>query len=135
MDGMIAKAKATFPDHTLLYLRMPRRLGQPAQASFDFVSLNYGIVAFDAYTGKPLASDGASPTPGENTMNAVSQLHYGWFGNNWSKALYGLSGFMPLGLFITGLWMWLKKKRSQQVRRHGKKRSATEVRVCILHVK
>jgi uncharacterized iron-regulated membrane protein len=113
IDELVKRAKAALPRNTLLFVSEPRRPGQPFQTSFDPISFNNGLVLFDPYTGEILDANGLTFTPGAMTMKVVGDLHYGWFGGNWSKFFYSLTGFMPLGLFITGVWMWINKKRGQ----------------------
>ncbi len=110
-DVLVEKARAALPNSTLVFVSFPRRPGQPFQTAFDPIGFNNGLVLFDAYTGERLDATGRTFTPGALTMKAVGDLHYGWFGGVWSKFFYSLSGFIPLGLFITGTWMWINKKR------------------------
>lgn len=118
IDELVEKAREALPNNPLLQVRMPRRAGQPFLANYEFVRITDGGVPFDLYTGKRLdmkaeAAFGRPPTPGASFMGAVFHLHYGWFAAEWSKVLYCLSGFLPLGLFITGVWMWFNKKTKQ----------------------
>jgi uncharacterized iron-regulated membrane protein len=117
IDQMVVKAQEALPNNTLTSIRLPRRPSQPFQATYDRFELGSAGVSFDSTTGQRLNSDGSPANPGDTTMNTMFQLHYGWFGGNWSKILYCISGFFPLGLFITGLWMWLKKKKFQRDRK------------------
>ena len=41
------------------------------------------------------------------------QLHFGEFGGKASKAVYAVAGVLPLGLFLTGALLWLRKKISR----------------------
>lgn len=116
IDVLVEKARTALPNNPLVQVRMPRRPDQPFLANYEFIRITDGGVPFDLYTGKRLdtkieAAFGRPPTPGATFMGAVFHLHYGWFAGNWSKILYCISGFLPLGLFITGIWMWINKKR------------------------
>lgn len=122
-DVLVEKARAALPNSTLVFVSFPRRPGQPFQTAFDPIGFNNGLVLFDPYTGERLDATGRTFTPGALTMKAVGDLHYGWFGGVWSKFFYSLSGFLPLGLFITGTWMWINKKRGE--RRLRAKRAQT----------
>lgn len=118
IDVMVEKARAALPNNSLVSIAAPRRPGQPFQASYEFVRITSGGVPFDPYTGERLnsgatAAFGRPPSPGTATMGAIFHLHYGWFAGNWSKVLYCISGFLPLGLFVTGIWLWLGKKQRQ----------------------
>lgn len=115
---MVEKARAALPNNRLVSIRAPRRPGEPFRAAYELVRITSGDVPFDPYTGERQSSDGEaafgrSASPGTTTMGAVFHLHYGWFGGNWTKTLYCLTGFVPLGLFITGVWMWIHRKKGQ----------------------
>jgi uncharacterized iron-regulated membrane protein len=127
IDVIVEKARAALPGNRLISIASPRRPGQPFQANYEMVRITSGGVPFDPHTGERLNADGTVAfgrpySPGTKFMGAVFHLHYGWFGGNWSKVLYCLSGFMPLGLFITGVWMWGRKKKFELDR--NKKRKA-----------
>jgi uncharacterized iron-regulated membrane protein len=114
LDTLVEKARAAVPNGTLVFVSQPRRPGQPFQTAFDPIMFNNGLVLFNPYTGERLQANGSTFTPGQMTMKVVGDLHYGWFGGVWSKFFYALSGLMPLGLSITGTWMWINKKRAQK---------------------
>lgn len=118
IDVIVEKAKAALPWNRLVSIAAPRRPGEPFMATYDYIRITSGGVPFDSRTGQQLNSNGTAafgraPSPGTKVMGAVFHLHYGWFGGFWLKVLYCISGFLPLGLFITGVWMWLKKKKGQ----------------------
>jgi len=62
---------------------------------------------------------------GTKTMILVEDLHRGTFGGLWSKLFYCLTGLMPLGLLITGVWMWWRKKWSK-ISKARRKKAAKE---------
>lgn len=118
IDVIVEKARAALPGNRLVSIAAPRRSGEPFMATYDYIRITSGGVPFDSQTGERIytadtAAFGRAPSPGTKTMGAVFHLHYGWFGGFWLKVLYCISGFLPLGLFITGIWMWLKKKKGQ----------------------
>lgn len=118
IDTMVEKARAALPNNTLVAIRAPRRPGQPFRASYDLVRITSGDVPFDPYTGERIRSSNEAAfnrpaSPGTKVMGAVFHLHYGWYGGYWTKVVYCLTGFMPLILFITGVWMWIHRKQGQ----------------------
>jgi uncharacterized iron-regulated membrane protein len=122
IDVIVEKARAALPHNPLVSIRAPRRPGQPYLAGYQFVRITSGDVPFDPYTGERLATSteaafGRPLSPGTTVMGAIFHLHYGWYAGYLSKVLYCLTGFMPLSLFITGVWMWLQKKRGQSKNR------------------
>jgi len=129
IDVMVEKARAALPHNRVTTISSPRSPGQPFKASYEFVRITNDGVSFDPYTGErlhsvPSAAFGRAPSTGTKAMGAIFHLHYGWFGGVWLKVLYCISGFLPLGLFITGIWMWLKKKQGQANNRAKAKRRA-----------
>jgi uncharacterized iron-regulated membrane protein len=103
IDVLVEKAREAMPGYTLVSVKEPRRAGQPFQASYDYYSLTTASVPFDPYTGERLMTGGETafgraPSPGATFMGAIFNLHYGWFGGNWSKVLYCLSHWACLSL-------------------------------------
>ncbi len=113
VDELVAKAKAAVPNKTLVTIKLPLKPNQPFQASFDPIGFNSGVEFFNPYSGDKIEATEPTHSPGSNLMKTVGNLHYGWFGGVWSQFFYGLSGLLPLGLYITGVWMWINKKRGQ----------------------
>jgi len=97
-------------------VRRPTEPDQAFQVSYvrPFGIARTGAVFVDPYRGTII--EGAEPEGGRRQhafMLWSHQLHHGEFGGAFSKALYSLAGLMPLGLFITGLTLWSRKKLSR----------------------
>ncbi|RYG87966.1 hypothetical protein EON77_01335 [bacterium] len=113
LDTLAARAQAAVPNAVLTHVAMPRRAGDPFGGSFLPIGFDNGLVQFDARTGAILPVQ-RSFSPGTNATRLIGDLHYGWFGGYWSKWLYTFAGLMPVALFVTGLWMWFLRKRSER---------------------
>ena len=114
VDELVARAKAAVPGGTLVFISLPSRPQQPFQTAFDPIGFNNGLVLFDPYTGQRLSANGSTFSTGEMTMKVAGDLHYGWFGGVWSKLFYSLSGLLPLGLYLTGIWMWWRRLQAKK---------------------
>jgi uncharacterized iron-regulated membrane protein len=116
-DLLLARAKEVVPDVPSFSVRRPVKPTDPFQVTFASQrGLLRGVtLVLDPYNGQVLKlerSDTASP--GHNTVHLMEDLHFGFFGGVATKLLYTFAGLMPMGLFITGLWMWWKRKQAEK---------------------
>lgn len=87
-----------------------------------------GMAEMDPYSGKILKMGSADHAPkGEKVMGVIEDLHVGDFGGVWVQILYTLAGLMPLGLFITGMLMWWKRKQAEWKARRRNPQSKTHL--------
>ena len=110
-DRLLEIARGQVSGYEITRVQLPQRPEQAFRASY---SLPTGFAAnrtlfLDPYTGKVLES--AAPQADYNAV--VRGLHFGNFAGVPMKLIYTVTGLMPLGLFITGLWMWARKKAAQ----------------------
>jgi uncharacterized iron-regulated membrane protein len=114
-------ARAATPGDEYTYLLFPMKPDAPFHGYFQRQDgkglLPEGEIYLDPYTGETLRldRDSASPLP-HRLMGMNEALHYGEWGGVFSKVLYTVAGFLPLGLFVTGVLKWAARLR-------GKKRS------------
>jgi uncharacterized iron-regulated membrane protein len=121
VDLLVEKVGLALPEARINFISLPQKPNQPFVAQFFRSSnglLSEGQIALDPYSGNvfKIVRESEKST-GQKTMTVVEDLHRGVYAGIWSKILYLLTGLMPLGLFITGLWMWFNKKRSEWKRR------------------
>ena len=90
-----------------------------------------GFVTVDlnASTGQIVrVKDDAKAGGGERVMNWLSPLHFGTWAGFSSQLLWALIGLSPLSLFVTGVWMWgrkkLRKKRAGTTKEQQERRKA-----------
>ena len=90
------------------------RVSLPVETDDLFVA-NYAVAAgfntartlnLDPYNGTVLPLK--APEIGAN--NVIRSLHLGDFGGVSIKIIYTMTGLMPPGLFVTGFWLWARKK-------------------------
>lgn len=116
-DALIARAHAALPRTNLLYLVRPIKPSDPYKIDFEqqgYGFLRSGTLWLNPYTGSIIKIDRTSNAPAaKKNMALVESLHEGLYGGIWIKILYTLAGFMPLGLFISGLLMWWKRTRQK----------------------
>ena len=115
-DTLVATANAITPEARMLSFIYPTKPAQPftcyKQRSLGF--LPYIQVSINPYTGKVLrVSDDATAPLGDRVLRALSSLHFGWWGGITTKILYSLLGLTPITLFVTGLLMYLRKRRAK----------------------
>ncbi|MGV3724579.1 MAG: PepSY-associated TM helix domain-containing protein [Actinomycetota bacterium] len=102
-----------------------RRPIEPDQAFQVTYVRPYGIsrngsVFVDPYRGTVLTGGQAeAPRRQSAFMLWAHQLHFGEFGGVASKVIYTIAGLLPLGLFITGLTLWARKKISRSRKAAG----------------
>jgi uncharacterized iron-regulated membrane protein len=114
-DFILQRAHAILPDSDFLFVERPVHADDAYQIHFErrgFGILRAGILWLNPYSGSVLKIDRDSQSSGgRKGMAIVESLHLGLYGGVLIQILYTLAGFMPLGLFITGLMMWWKRKR------------------------
>jgi uncharacterized iron-regulated membrane protein len=116
-DVLVQRAHAALPNATLMYLMRPMTPDAPFVVNYEKGSYGFlrnGKLLIDPYSGKTLQieSDRAAAA-GHKTMALMEDLHYGLFGGIWTKLLYTITGLLPLGLFVSGLLMWWKRKQAR----------------------
>lgn len=113
-DSLIQMGRALYPRYELRRIKLPLRPTQPLEMSF---AKPYGFeqdetLLLNPYTGQQVV---VPPEQVEKRRSPARQwahdLHLGEFGGLFSKLIYTLSGLTPLGLFVTGVLMWWRKKR------------------------
>jgi len=127
-DAMMERARADLPHSNFLYIVRPVKPNDPYKINFErqgFGFLRSGTLWLDPYSGNTLQLDRTANAPtAKRNMAMVESLHDGLYGGIFIKVLYTIAGFMPLGLFISGLWMWWKRKRT-------KIKAATEIQNAV----
>lgn len=98
-------------------------LNYPAKADQPFTCykerghtgfLNYISYTIDPYRGTVLQTDDERTASfGERIVIVFTRLHFGWWGGLFTKILYAISGLVPLGLFITGIYTWGLKRKAR----------------------
>ena len=109
-EKILEIARGVRPQWELTRLQLPAQPNQAVAATFQKPSgfTNSETVYLDPYRGQIVTS--AARDESFNVRSWTRLLHLGEFGGVLSKLLYTLTGLMPLGLFVTGVWMWANKK-------------------------
>jgi len=115
-DLIMKKAHDTLPNASFIYVERPLKADAPFKVHYEQHSYGFlrgGTLLLNPYSGQVLQNDSdRSSNAGHKTMALMEDLHIGAFGGVWTKLLYTLVGFLPLGLFVTGLLMWWKRKQA-----------------------
>lgn len=117
-DVLLENARKAVPIFQIGRVQFPKKPDEPFVANYSLSSgfaLNRTLY-LNPYTGAVLPFK----EPGANYQSVVKGLHLGDFGGLTSKILYTFTGLIPLGLFVTGLWMWARKKAKSRARDVGK---------------
>ncbi len=116
-------AQGVFPGAELKWMDVPLKargvylinLRLPGEVTKSFGSNH---VYIDQYSGEVLASVGArNLSAGETFLQWQFPLHNGEAFGLIGRLIVFFSGFVPLVLFITGLLIWLKKRRASSASR------------------
>ncbi|RYX83459.1 hypothetical protein EON83_14830 [bacterium] len=116
IDKLMGIAVQTAPDAHFVFVQYPTK---PSQAFYAYRRSETGIlpdtrIYIDPYTGKLLqvGTEISDPT-GRRIMRSASGIHFGRWGSWPVKILYFFLGFIPLGLFVTGVLMYLRKRKAK----------------------
>jgi uncharacterized iron-regulated membrane protein len=120
-DHAIAAALREVPGASVLSLALPQRPGLPyrvslARAGYDRNAPHISVV-IDAGSGAPLnVRDPGRFGAGDTLLAWLRPLHFGrGLGLVW-RTLVFLSGFLPALFVVTGISMWLIKRRGRRAR-------------------
>jgi len=122
-----AKVAAAYPDRAISEIHLPARpttgylfyLRGPG----DLYRLGDTIAWVHPATGEILVERSRrTRSAGEAFMHWLFPLHSGTAFGGWGMMLTCLTGLMPTLLVLTGLWVWLRKRRAEafELRRRGK---------------
>jgi uncharacterized iron-regulated membrane protein len=118
-DAALALARTVVADGTLRSIALPNRPDQTVRVAFLPPGGEHGeptiTVFIDPWTRRVIeVRDPRSYTAGEVALAWQHALHAGE-GLGWLwKGLVFVSGFMPTLFVITGIWMWLIKRRAKR---------------------
>lgn len=122
LNRVIADLKQQFPDHTLLEMH-----GSPRQTAGhlyylkqrgDVHRLGDTLVWINPLSGQLMVE--RSPrtrTAGEGFMHWLFPLHSGTAFGTAGQIAMSATGAAPLLMVITGLWVWLRKRRGERIAR------------------
>jgi len=119
-EAIAAKVDATYPDRAAAEIHLPSRptagylfyLRKPR----DVHRLGDTIVWVHPGTGEILFERSSrSRTAGETVMHWLFPLHSGTAFGQAGKIAMCLTGIAPLLLVLTGLWVWLRKRRAEAI--------------------
>lgn len=121
LDQAVAAANRIFPDAELkgialpedpegVYIVVKRQQGEVRQAWGE------SRVWIDAYSGEILAVRNPRQfSAGDTFLNWLFPLHSGEALGFFGRILVFIAGFVPLILYITGVKLWLKRRRSKEI--------------------
>lgn len=115
IERLVAIAEKTVPDARIASITYPTKPDQPFTAwkVTEQGQMLYANLAIDPYTGVVLdAHDSRNEPLGGQIMRWIQMLHFGWWGNWWSKIPYAILGLLPLGLYVTGIVRWVLRRKA-----------------------
>jgi len=124
IDALLPAAEKIAPESSFVFILFPT---QPRQAFLCYKRAKEGIwpdtrIYINPYNGKVLRVDSDSTDPLDTRiMRSASTIHFGRWGYLGIKILYAIIGLIPLGLFITGVLMYIRSRRTK-VRRQRRRR-------------
>ncbi|HPF28074.1 MAG TPA: PepSY-associated TM helix domain-containing protein [Steroidobacteraceae bacterium] len=115
LTALVAAASRAVPEATLDELRPSRRAGSPAILSFrlpDDVVFGRHRMFLNPRDATVLRIDRHDSLPlGARMLGNMAPWHFGSFGGRLTQWLWFIAGLLPAGLFASGLWLWLRKRR------------------------
>ncbi|EDZ65993.1 PepSY-associated TM helix family [Nitrosococcus oceani AFC27] len=124
IEQAVAIANQVFPNAELRWLATPEgpegvyaiEKRQPGEANQRRPRSKVWV---EQYSGEVLAVEDPNKfTAGETFFNLMWPLHNGQAFGFPGRLLWCLVGFVPLTLYITGLTLWLRKRRVRRLARH-----------------
>ncbi|HVE89100.1 MAG TPA: PepSY-associated TM helix domain-containing protein [Burkholderiaceae bacterium] len=122
LDRVIADVKQRFPEHTLLEVHgSPRQMAGHLyylKKPGDVHRLGDTIAWINPLSGEMMIE--RSPrtrTAGEGFMHWLFPLHSGTAFGTAGQITMAATGVVPMLLVITGLWVWLRKRRGERISR------------------
>lgn len=127
LEAIVAAARAEVPDARLLELRPSSRAGVPATLNFvlpgEHVPAGNRIFVHPQ-SAEVLRVDRHRALPATDWLFAsMAPWHFGAFGGQVTKAIWFVVGLVPLGLLVSGGFVWLRRR--QRRRQPGRPTSAT----------
>lgn len=107
-DALPDKARASLPNTQISKVSVPQKPDAPFATNYA-VGAGFNTsrtLCLDPYSGAVLRSK----APIVEANNVIRGLHLDDFGGVLIQILTTLTGLMPMGLFITGAWLWARKK-------------------------
>ena len=117
LERLAAIAERTGPRQELVSVAMPQKAGQPFTAQKGTQReglLPLTTITLDPVTGRVLQvySDASAPMA-HKIMYVAYALHLGWWGGWTTMVIYAVAGVAPLALYVTGVVIWLRKRRGR----------------------
>jgi uncharacterized iron-regulated membrane protein len=116
IDQLMAIAEENSPGSKYVFVVYPTAA---RQTFYAYRRAPVGIlpdtrIYLDPYDGKVLqiGREKEDPTT-KRIMRSASGIHFGQWGYWGSQILYFVLGFIPLGLFVTGILMFIRRRRSK----------------------
>ncbi|RYG63923.1 hypothetical protein EON80_20225, partial [bacterium] len=124
IDELMAIAERNSPESRYVFVMYP---SAPTQPFYAYRRSEIGIlpdtrIYLDPYNGKVLQIGKESTDPtSKKIMRSASGIHFGRWGSLGIKIVYFVLGFIPLGLFVTGILMFIRRRRSKVASQKRKK--------------
>ena len=116
IEKLLSIAESTSPHAHYVFVLYPTK---PNQVFYAYRRSETGIlpdtrIYIDPYTGKLLQVGREITDPrSKQIMRSASGIHFGRWGGPFIKWVYFVLGFMPLGLFVTGVLMYIQRQLSK----------------------
>ena len=122
LDRLIANVRARFPEHALLEIHgSPRQMAGHLyylKRPGDVHRLGDTLAWINPLSGEIMIE--RSPrtrTAGEGFMHWLFPLHSGTAFGTVGQVVMSATGAVPLLMVLTGLWVWLRKRRGERIAR------------------
>ncbi|MCP5156656.1 MAG: PepSY domain-containing protein [Ectothiorhodospiraceae bacterium] len=128
LEQLATSIREAYPRHTVTEVRIPSRPTAGyvfyLRAPGDAHRLGDTLVWLHPGTGERLLERGPdSRSAGEAFMHWLFPLHSGTAFGLVGRVAMCATGIAPTLLVGTGLWLWLRKRRAQRIRRHRRGRA------------
>jgi uncharacterized iron-regulated membrane protein len=127
MEKLLKIGEGIEPQSNFVFIMYPTA---PTQPFYVYKRSPTGLfpdsrIYIDPYNGKILqiGSDNTDPG-GKKIMRSASTIHFGRWGSMVSKILYFFLGLIPLGLFVTGGLMYIRRRKSKIKQKKRRKEAA-----------
>lgn len=122
LDELVRISSTRFPDGQMRRISFPAKKGAPLSIRFqlpgEWHPNGMNTVFLDASSGAILkVQDTRSATPDQRAMFLRYPLHIGEWGGVFSKALLFLAGLSLPAFWLTGVLLWLRKRKQSQRKR------------------
>lgn len=114
---LLADVQRRVPGGRILYIALEHPTERGGGALFEVQTAERGLIHSESYAynrqGLYHTSKLGEATLGQKVVAATGPLHFGWFGGGLVKIVYGLLGLAMTHLAVSGVTIWLARRRDK----------------------